>query len=342
MRADQGIELIKGKVGKIEEDAQTKDLLVTVEDVVGGKRMTRAYSMVVLATGIVPETSGVASWLKPDEFGFLTGNDGTGVFGAGCVKLRRRSPPRYAMPPVYLSRRYRLLWGPHTMDKKLGVYICSGCSIGESSMPSNWHAWPRRNTSPPSAALMPSCAAMRASRSSAPMWSRERPIPWCSPPVRRGPSSTRFAFDSSVLVERVNLREQVAWSHEPKNEDTQALAEDQLRMGIVRANKMEPQEPLSDAISRAVLVVGGGVTGYPGGIGCGRNRIRRRAGGKGSKAWRLPGGGEKDVPYQSSVHRCVGEWILGQAFRPSSPIPASKCTAPPRSWRPPASRACST
>ena len=39
------------------------------------------------------------------------------------------------------------------------------------------------------------------------------------------------------------------------------LAEDYLRMGIVKAQKMEPLEPSSDGISKAILVVGGGITG---------------------------------------------------------------------------------
>jgi quinone-modifying oxidoreductase subunit QmoB len=62
-------------------------------------------------------------------------------------------------------------------------------------------------------------------------------------------------------VERVALREQVAWTHPPRHEDTQALAEDLLRMGIVRAKKMVPAKRVEEAIDQTVLVVGGGVAG---------------------------------------------------------------------------------
>ncbi len=62
-------------------------------------------------------------------------------------------------------------------------------------------------------------------------------------------------------MERVNLREHVAWCHKPQDEDTQMLAEDYLRMGIARALKTEPLVPLHDEISRTILVVGGGVAG---------------------------------------------------------------------------------
>jgi len=78
----------------------------------------------------------------------------------------------------------------------------------------------------------------------------------CSPRVMQ----EAFAFDG-VRTERVNLREHVVWSHEPNDEDTQMLAEDYLRMGIVRAQKAGLPEPFQEPIDKTILVVGGGVTG---------------------------------------------------------------------------------
>ena len=72
--------------------------------------------------------------------------------------------------------------------------------------------------------------------------------------------SQTFASDS-CFVERVNLRELVVWSHAPQAEDTQLLAEDNLRMGIARALKAEIREPAKIAAERTILVVGGGPTG---------------------------------------------------------------------------------
>jgi quinone-modifying oxidoreductase subunit QmoB len=70
-----------------------------------------------------------------------------------------------------------------------------------------------------------------------------------------------FVFDPRMVLERVNLREHVAWCQKPGDEETQALAEDYLRMGITKAQKSEPLEPVHDEISKKILVVGGGVTG---------------------------------------------------------------------------------
>jgi quinone-modifying oxidoreductase, subunit QmoB len=69
-----------------------------------------------------------------------------------------------------------------------------------------------------------------------------------------------FTFDG-VLTTRVSIREQVVWSQEPNTEDTDMMAQDYLRMGIVRAQKANLTEPLAEEIHRTVLVVGGGITG---------------------------------------------------------------------------------
>ncbi len=71
-----------------------------------------------------------------------------------------------------------------------------------------------------------------------------------------------FRFDPArVVVERASLREQVVWSHPPKHEDTQALAEDLVRMSLTRLAKAQAPVPATAPVERAVLVVGGGVAG---------------------------------------------------------------------------------
>ncbi|MGE5327401.1 MAG: heterodisulfide reductase subunit A, partial [Deltaproteobacteria bacterium] len=83
--ANENLKLVKGKVGKIEEDPATHDLLVTVEDVLAAKKTTQRFSLVVLATGMVPQTDGLPKSLARDEFGFIT-NGTPGVYATGCAK----------------------------------------------------------------------------------------------------------------------------------------------------------------------------------------------------------------------------------------------------------------
>jgi quinone-modifying oxidoreductase subunit QmoB len=71
-----------------------------------------------------------------------------------------------------------------------------------------------------------------------------------------------FDFGMDVVTDRANLREQVAWCHEPNDEDTQMLAEDVIRMGVAKVMNSDPPVPHIEAeASKDILVVGGGVTG---------------------------------------------------------------------------------
>jgi quinone-modifying oxidoreductase, subunit QmoA len=83
--ANDHLKMIKGKVGRVEEDPETHDLLVTAEEVLTGTKLTKKFSMVVLATGIVPQTKGLPLSLPRDEFGFVT-NGTPGIFATGCAK----------------------------------------------------------------------------------------------------------------------------------------------------------------------------------------------------------------------------------------------------------------
>lgn len=85
--SDPMVELIKGKVAKVEEDPATKDVILEVEDVLHGKKITERVDLLVLATGIVPQTQGLPAAATLDEFGFVDNRPGkTGFYGAGCVR----------------------------------------------------------------------------------------------------------------------------------------------------------------------------------------------------------------------------------------------------------------
>jgi quinone-modifying oxidoreductase, subunit QmoB len=147
------------------------------------------------------------------------------------------------------------------MDRKLGVFICSGCSIGESIDMNRLVGVAQEEYKAPVCKTHPFlCGEDGLSviqNALAQGLINSLVIAGCSARTK----TDAFTFDSQIVMDRVNLREHVAWSHVPQDEDTQMLAEDYLRMGIVKAQKMEPLEPVSDRISKTILVVGGGVTG---------------------------------------------------------------------------------
>ena len=79
----------------------------------------------------------------------------------------------------------------------------------------------------------------------------------CSPRVK----TAQFSLDDAY-VERVNLREQVVWAMEPGHEDTQACAEDQVRMALAKLESIKENTPyIPENVSSAILVLGGGVSG---------------------------------------------------------------------------------
>jgi len=60
-----------------------------VEDTIAGEKPEPEFDMVVLATGIVPETTEapIPFEVAVDEYGFLDGEtDVEGVYAAGCAK----------------------------------------------------------------------------------------------------------------------------------------------------------------------------------------------------------------------------------------------------------------
>jgi quinone-modifying oxidoreductase subunit QmoA len=91
MQKDEKLHLIKGKVGKVAEDAANGDIVVEAEDIFSGCRVAQKVNLVVLATGMVPAAAAVriepgGEWRR-DEHGFLAKDQPlAGLLGAGCAK----------------------------------------------------------------------------------------------------------------------------------------------------------------------------------------------------------------------------------------------------------------
>ena len=152
------------------------------------------------------------------------------------------------------------------MEKKLGVYICTGCGIGEAldiealekKVPPKIKV---RKThpimcSPEGVELIKQDIAEEGVNTAV--------IAACS----RRVLYDVFDFGPQAVVQRVNLREGVVWSHKPQEEGEvdefiQEMAEDYLRMGMAEAEKILPAEPaqMEEPIDKRIMVMGGGVTG---------------------------------------------------------------------------------
>jgi len=86
VQAYEGLSIQKGKAAKIEEDPQTKDLIINAEDVASNTKIKEKVEMVVLATGIVPTTKTLkVPEMTLDDYGFVAA-DSPGIYAAGCAK----------------------------------------------------------------------------------------------------------------------------------------------------------------------------------------------------------------------------------------------------------------
>ncbi|MGM0452387.1 MAG: FAD-dependent oxidoreductase [Thermodesulfobacteriota bacterium] len=159
------------------------------------------------------------------------------------------------------------------MSKKYGVYLCTGCGIGdaldidaikdvveEEALPCKTHEF------------LCSQAGVDMLKQEIEAGTNTLVIGACS----RRVNYNTFQFDGCI-VERVNLREGVVWSHprtefpalteeEKQDEENfdrvQMMAEDYIRMGMARVEKVKLPEPyLLEEMSKKIMVIGGGMTG---------------------------------------------------------------------------------
>jgi len=148
------------------------------------------------------------------------------------------------------------------MEKKIGFYVCSGCGIGEA-IDVNALAELAKSEFQVEICRSHECLCQPGGIDTIKADIEKEGVNTivvaaCSPRVMYDV----FDFGIDKVVERVNLREQVVWTHPAGDEDTQMMAEDQVRMGITKAKEAEPPDPFTaDNMSTRILVVGGGLAG---------------------------------------------------------------------------------
>ncbi|WP_066634565.1 FAD-dependent oxidoreductase [Desulfolucanica intricata] len=148
------------------------------------------------------------------------------------------------------------------MTKKIGAYICTGCGIGEAL---DIDALTKVASKEYKADVCKTHSFL-CGQEGVDIINKDITGEGVNTVVIAGCSSRVkydvFNFGPEVLVERVNLREQVVWTHPADDEDTTMLAEDYLRMGMVKAKAAEIPTPyVLDEPSKDILVIGGGLTG---------------------------------------------------------------------------------
>ena len=148
------------------------------------------------------------------------------------------------------------------MEKKIAVYICSGCGIGDALDIEQLGKVATDEKKVPICRNHPNLCSQEGvdliKNDIDNEGANTLVVAACSHRVMYD----AFNFENCI-VDRVNIREQVAWCQKPGEEDTQMMAEDYMRMGLAKVGAMELPEPFQpeEEISRDILVVGGGLSG---------------------------------------------------------------------------------
>jgi quinone-modifying oxidoreductase subunit QmoB len=144
-------------------------------------------------------------------------------------------------------------------ERKTGVYLCSGCGIGDAVPMASLEAVAKTEykLDPKTHACLCGDEGVAMIKGDIEAGVNQVVIGACSSRVM----TDRFGFEP-IQVIRADLREKVIWSHPAGDEDTAALAQDYLRMGLVQASKIKAPEPWTEGeFSQTIMVLGGGVTG---------------------------------------------------------------------------------
>ncbi|MCX8027777.1 MAG: FAD-dependent oxidoreductase [Thermodesulfovibrionales bacterium] len=152
------------------------------------------------------------------------------------------------------------------MDKKLALYICSGCGIGEAvNIEKISNIAKNAQRIPVVKSHFALCAQEGVDLIKADMANEGVNtiiIAACSNRVK----TDVFNFPGCI-VERVAVRELALWLLEAP-EDIQLAAEDYIKMGIIKAQKSELPEPYIMETVKNILVIGGGITGMTAALKC--------------------------------------------------------------------------
>jgi len=148
------------------------------------------------------------------------------------------------------------------MSKSVETYICSGCNIGQCIDINLLEIIAKADRTVTQTIVHPCLCSGEGIAMISKNASENLPdgllIAACSARHKTG----EFSFGENAVVERVDLRDKITWSQTPNNEDTQMLANDQLRMGLAKLKSIiKPVPYIHENISKDILVIGGGITG---------------------------------------------------------------------------------
>jgi heterodisulfide reductase subunit A len=289
-----GVRYIRSMVSRVTQDPRTANLEITYADE-ENRIQSEEFDLVILSVGLIsnPATRDLAAMcgIGTNRWGFaesppfeLVATDQPGIFACGAFQAPKDIPETVTQASAAAAAAFNLLKGargnkivaaayPAERDvsleePRIGVFVCH-CGHNIASVVDVVAVTEYARTLPSvvyADHFTFTCAtdSLGNMRQVIEAESLNRiVVAACSPrthePLFR--ENLRQAGLNKYLFRMVNIRDQDAWVHQQEPEKATAKAKDLLRMGVLRAARLEPLEEFPFPVTRQALVVGGGLAG---------------------------------------------------------------------------------
>ncbi|MHA1264746.1 MAG: FAD-dependent oxidoreductase [Candidatus Helarchaeota archaeon] len=295
---EYGVKYIDGRVSLIEEDPETKDLIVYYEDMNSGESRELVANLVVLATALIPSegTKELAEVLgiEIDHRGFYvqasdlapSDTNRPGIFICGYGQAPKDIPESVAdassaagkvvelLAPVRGTLAKEMTFEVPEKEVKpddeprIGVMVCH-CGINIGSVVNVPEVVENIKK-------LPNVVICEANLYSCSSDSQERIkeliaqydlnrfiVASCTPRTHEPlfALTCREGGLNPYLFELVNIRDQCSWVHMHEPEAATQKAIDLIRMTVAKSRRLKPQQPGEITVTKKTLVIGGGVSG---------------------------------------------------------------------------------
>jgi heterodisulfide reductase subunit A2 len=291
---ERSAEFVRGRPAKIEQVAEDGSLVVFVEDTLEHRQRRIPADLVVLSVAAAPNVGATTLarllGIGTDRYGFVARRDPAisavettrdGIFACGSSVGPQVIPDSVAQASAAAARAQLFLSAHRAEDEakpiepldhsgppRVGVIVCH-CGINIAGLLDVEELTGYAASLPGVVAAesqLFACSSV-GQEALAQLVAEHRPnrlvIAACTPrthePVFRE-ACARLGFNP-YLIEMANIRDQCSWVHVKHPAEAQEKARTLIRMAVARARHLEPLQVGEAPMTRAAVVVGGGIAG---------------------------------------------------------------------------------
>jgi len=297
-RDEYGVKYFQTKISKIEEDSETKDLIIHYEDLETSEFNDFRANLVVLATPLVPSKGikelakildielGPYGFFKEKSYFNKSLSSKEGIFLCGFCQGPMDIPETVAdasgvasqIATLLKSSKYSQIHKKEfeepekevkiTDDPRIGVLICHcGINIGKyiniPSVVEDIKALPNVIICEDNLYSCSSDSQVRIKELIKEFKLNRFIVASCTPRTHESlfQESCQEAGLNKYLFEMINIRDQCSWVHMTEKELATEKAKDLITMGVAKSRFLKPQKEEKMEITPTAIVIGGGVSG---------------------------------------------------------------------------------